>query len=122
MSNNKKDNLYVRNIEAPIYVPQMKSKPDIKTLFDDSKYRKLVDEIDNSNIPEGEKEFLRLASTRHIKFNYDIIAEYYAHSNKDVQELMEKNALVIIDFDKAIENGYVKLSKNLMEIVGKNEK
>ena len=41
------------------------------------------------------------------------IADFYAHSNKEVQDLMEESALVIIDFDKAIENGYVKLSKEL---------
>jgi hypothetical protein len=28
---------------------------------------------------------------------------------------MEDSALVIIDFDKAIENGYILLTKNIME-------
>ena len=32
-----------------------------------------------------------------------------------MQELMENSALVIIDFDKAIELGYVKLSKEISE-------
>jgi hypothetical protein len=32
-----------------------------------------------------------------------------------VQELMERSALVIIDFSQAIEEGYVKLSKDLVQ-------
>jgi hypothetical protein len=33
---------------------------------------------------------------------------------------MEMSALVIIDFDKAIENGYVSLTKNIMEQYAKD--
>ncbi len=33
-------------------------------------------------------------------------------------QLMEESALVIIDFDKAIELGYVQLSKKLAELYG----
>ena len=42
-----------------------------------------------------------------------MIAEYYSHANPVVQDLMEQSALVIIDFNKAIELGYVQLSKKL---------
>ena len=66
-----------------------------------------------SNIEKEEKEFLIKAAYRHTVFNYQSIADFYAHSNKEVQELMEDSALVIIDFNKAIENGYVKLSKEI---------
>ena len=45
------------------------------------------------------------------------IADYYAHSNKQVQKLMEDSALVIIDLDDAIANGYVRLSKNIEKIM-----
>ena len=65
------------------------------------------------------KEFLLLAATRHIVFQYSKIADYYAHSNKEMQRLMEQSALVIIDFDDAIANGYVKLSKNIKDIMEK---
>jgi hypothetical protein len=34
-----------------------------------------------------------------------------------MQELMEKSALVIIDFNDAIANGYVKMSKNIEKIM-----
>jgi hypothetical protein len=55
------------------------------------------------------------------EFNYKNVAEYYAHSEKEVQELMEDSALVIIDYNKAIELGFVKLFEtfeNLAEIDG----
>ena len=115
-----KQEKYVRNIDAPMYVPQMAEQPDITSLYNTNKFSELVNEIDKSNLSDNDKFFLKIASTRHIEFNYKLIAEYYAHADKKMQELMEKNGLVIIDFDKAIEYGYVKLSKSLMKIAGRN--
>jgi hypothetical protein len=48
-------------------------------------------------------------------FNYEAIADYYSHSNAEMQNLMEEMALVIIDFDKAIELGFVQLSEDIRE-------
>ena len=42
---------------------------------------------------------LLLAATRHIVFNYQMLAEFYSQADKKVQELMEESGLVIIDFD-----------------------
>jgi hypothetical protein len=67
---------------------------------------------------EGIKEFLRMSATRHLSFDYKMIAEFYAHQPKEVQDLFEKSALVIIDFNKAIENGFVKMSQRLSDIMG----
>ena len=50
-----------------------------------------------------------------MEFNYENIAEFYAHSDKEVQELMESSALVIIDFKKAIEQGFIELSEDLAD-------
>ena len=72
-------------------------------------FRSSDTQIKNSNLSDDEKKFLIFAASRHVVFNYEKIAEYYAHSNKEMQELMEKSALVIIDFEKAIQLGYVKL-------------
>ena len=71
--------------------------------------------INESKIAQEIKEYLITAATRHIKFNYKEAAEFYAHSDKEIQELMEESALVLIDFNKAIENGFVKLTKDLTE-------
>ena len=59
---------------------------------------------------------LLLAATRHIIFNYQMLAEFYSQADKKVQELMEESGLVIIDFDDAMENGFVELTQTLKEL------
>jgi len=51
--------------------------------------------------------------------NFARIAEFYAHSSAEVQELMEQSALIIIDYDRAVEDGFVKLAEGMMKQVGK---
>lgn len=110
------DDKYTAKVNIPQYLPT-NDKPSISELFNDIKYKQLLSNIAKADISEEEKEFLKLAATRHIVFNYARIADYYAHSNKEVQKLMEESALVIIDINDAIANGYVKLSKNIEKIM-----
>lgn len=112
------DETYTAKIESPVYEPQMEEVPEIQVLCDTEKYKSLIKEIDASNIDEGIKEFLRMSATRHLSFDYKMIAEFYAHQPREVQDLFEKSALVIIDFNKAIENGFVKMSQRLSDIMG----
>lgn len=109
------DDNYTSKVDSPIYEIK-EDKPNVNELFDTSVYDKLIEEIDKSEIEESDKEFLRYAAKRHIVFNYAKIAEYYAHSPKEVQELIENSALVIIDYEKAIEKGFVKLHETLFEL------
>lgn len=113
---NPEDAKYSKKIEVPQYLPS-REKPDISSLLDYSKYSKLLANIKNSNVSEEEKKFLKLAASRHIVFNYAKIADYYAHASKEMQELMEQSALVILDIDDAIANGYVKLSKDIEKLI-----
>lgn len=104
------DDNYTRKIEAPIY--EIKGEmPKPFELFDESKANELKGRIDKHEIPDDVRIFLHKAAERHTIFDFAKIAEYYAHSSAEVQDLMEQSALVIIDFDKAIEEGFVKLSK-----------
>ena len=80
------------------------------------RYEELVREIEQSGAEEGVKEFLRMAAARHIVFDYGRIAEFYAHADKETQRLMEDSALVIIDYNRAVELGYVKLKTELLEL------
>jgi hypothetical protein len=113
---NQQDENYSRKIEAPIYEPQG-PKPPLSEMFDDSKTRKLCAAIESSNLSTEEKTFLTVAAQRHTVFRFDKIAEYYAHSEPATQRLFEDSALVIIDFDKAIEDGFVKMSERMKELV-----
>lgn len=106
------DKKYTSKIKAPIYSPKQR-KPLALELRDKSKCEYLIQKINNSGVSVEEKAFLTLAAYRHIVFNYRLIADYYSHSDSEMQDLMEQSALVIIDFNKAIEYGYVKLSEDI---------
>jgi hypothetical protein len=56
-----------------------------------------------------------LAAERHTVFDFKKVADYYSHATEEMQDLMERSALVIIDFDKAIENGYVVLTDQILQ-------
>lgn len=107
---------YTKKIQIPHYMPSTEA-PHIESLVDYKKYSELVRDINNSSVTEEEKKFLRYAATRHLVFTYSRIADYYAHASAEMQTLMEKSALVILDVDDAIANGYVKLSKNIEKIL-----
>ena len=105
---------YTDKIKTPIYEPKGEC-PSIKEIYDLTKTKELITKIENSDIDKDIKKFLIFSAYRHIMFNYEYIAEYYTHASKEVQELMEDSALVIIDYNKAIENGFVKLKKEINE-------
>lgn len=111
------DATYSRKIEAPIYEPS-ETPPDISELIDTGKADSLKREIEAAELPDDIAGFLQVAADRHIRFDFHAIADFYASAGPKVQRLMERSALVIIDFDKAIENGFVNLSKQLCEIIG----
>lgn len=111
----EKEIKYNLSITSPIYTPKGKNFK-LKDLYNISKVKELIKEIDeNKDLSLEEKVFLKIAAYRHTVFNYEKIAEYYANSDSHLQELMENSALVIIDFDKAIEKGFVKLSGKIKE-------
>ena len=107
-----------------INIPQYNIKgetPSISELVDTGKVKELLHRIKQSNVSEEEKKFLRYGAYRHLCFNYSKIAEYYANADKEMQELMEDSALVIIDFDEALKKGYIQLSDKLFELIGEIE-
>ena len=83
------DSKYTTKVNIPQYLPKADAPTNTYPLFDDRKYKELLQEIHESNVSEEQKAFLRLAASRHIVFNYSKIADYYAHSSKEMQELME---------------------------------
>lgn len=114
----EKESPYTRKIEAPIYKPTGEC-PSPLELFDRGKADTLRDEVLSAGLPPEVTEFLLVAAMRHTVLNFEKIAEFYCHADPKVQELMEKSACVIIDFDKAVENGYVMLGEKLAELYGK---
>ena len=107
---------YSQEVKIPQYEPTGE-QVQLDELYDDTKTKELIEEIEKSEMPEEIRKFLTISAFRHTKFFYRKIAEYYANADERVQELMEKSALVIIDVEDAIANGYVKLSKTIEDIM-----
>ena len=108
---------YTDKIETPIY--EIKGEqPKLSECFDTAQADSLVAEIEASNLPKDLKQFLTFAAFRHNRFNYEKIAELYASQLPEIKALFERSALVIIDYNQAVEHGYVKLTKDLMALSG----
>lgn len=110
------DTKYSRAIRVPQYEPK-NEKPALETVYDLTKYSRLLAKINKSGVSEEEKKFLKFAASRHIVFTYSKIADYYAHASAEMQDLMEESALVILDMDDAIANGYVALSEKMKQLI-----
>lgn len=106
---------YTQKMDIPQYIP-IGEQPTLTELVNETKTLELLSEIDQSKVSLEERRFLTKAAYRHLAFNYRKIAEYYASASKEMQELMEKSALVIIDYDNAIQNGYARMSKRMKEL------
>jgi hypothetical protein len=106
---------YSRKIEAPIY-EITGDCPSIAQMMDRTKTETLQAEIERAKLPDDVRAFLHFAAERHTVFNFRNIAEFYAHADADTQDLMERSALVIIDFDRAIEEGFVQLTEQVKSI------
>lgn len=107
-------NKYTKGVGSPLYEPKNKC-PDLLELLDHTKTDQLINEIYNSNVTAAEKSFLIQAARRHSVFYYSKIADYYANCSEEMQKLMEKSALIIIDFEQAIELGYLELSNKVVQ-------
>lgn len=115
----EEDDTYTTKTDIPQY--EIKGeKVGIEELVNSLKKDILIEEINSADISEEEKEFLRMASNRHNVFNYAKIAEYYASASPEMQKLMEKNALVLIDIEDAIKNGYTELSDAIESVLEKD--
>lgn len=112
----KEESKYTRKLDSPVYKPVGK-KPPLSKMYDRTKTEELQRSIRKAGLPKDITGYLMAAAERCTKFNFAYAAEYYAHANKKVQSLMEDCALVIVDYDKAIEHGYFKLVEEIKDIV-----
>jgi hypothetical protein len=111
------DNKYASQILAPVYHPTGEN-PAVADLRDTGYAETLRTEIEAAALDDDLRRFLLSAAERHTVFNFALIAEFYAHADAEVQHLMERSGLVIIDFDKAVENGFVSMSEILADLAG----
>lgn len=93
------------NLIAPIYRPA-ESQPAVRELADLDAIAPLLADIESAHLPHDLKSFLRAAACRLVKIDFDKAADYYAHAPAAVQRLFERAALVIVDYDRAVELGF----------------
>lgn len=110
------ENPYTQKTDIPQY--QVTGEDvTIADLYQDLKAKELIEQVEEADISKEAKQFLKIAAYRHVIFNYQKIAEFYAKADRPTQELMERSALVIIDIDDAIRNGYTLLKDSISDIV-----
>jgi hypothetical protein len=107
---------YNQEIDTPTYEPTGR-QPSVNDLYDAEKAMRLVQAIEEADLPDGLQRFLRLAAMRHVEIDFEAVAEFYAHADAETQRHFEDSALVIIDFDDAIEEGFVQLSERMASII-----
>lgn len=114
-------NIYTGRIITPVY-EVTGDCPEVSSLVDKGKAEALLESINQAQeLPDDVREFLRIAAARHYVLHFDRIAEYYAHAPAHIQRLMEDSCLVIIDFNKAIEQGYIRMSERLAALADMDE-
>ena len=112
----EKENKYTSETKIPQYEPK-EEQPSVEELIFTGKVEAMLEEIDNADISEEEKRFLKIAAYRHAVIDFDKVADYYAAANAEVQRLMERSALVLIDIDDAIANGFTALTQTLSDMM-----
>jgi ParB-like chromosome segregation protein Spo0J len=108
----EEESAYTGKIDSPVY-EVTGERPSENELYDADRTKSLTQDILDADLPDEVRDFLLAATGRHTAFRYDKIAEYYAHASAEVQRLMEDSALVIVDFDRAVELGFVALGEEL---------
>lgn len=112
------DDTYTRKADPIHYQPTMDTPPPVSSLVDRAKANDLVRRIaDTPDLPQDVRDFLVAGAQRHLVFDYTKVAEFYAHAAPEVQDLMEQSALVIVDYEDAIQHGFVRVSARLREIL-----
>lgn len=108
---NELDNKFSANLGTVIYEPkETNHSPEDLYNIDES----IFDEIDALNSSDELKKFLKLRACWLAELSFDKIADYYAYqATPEEQAIFEKLALVLLDRDKLIENGYSDLLKDI---------
>lgn len=106
---------YTRKMYTPIYEP-VGAKPKISDLYCTEKRDSLLKEIkEDEDLTPELRDFLNSAAERHTSFDFAKIAEYYARLPVKYKDHFENSALVIIDYDKAIRNGFIAYDTEVQE-------
>ncbi|MEE3358026.1 MAG: hypothetical protein VZR31_08065, partial [Lachnospiraceae bacterium] len=91
-------------VSIPYYTPAEET-PEAKDLADLSEVDELMEMIANTKCDPELSKILQVRAAFFAEFNFQKIADYYAHSDKKVKELMKRLGLVIVIPKEAYERG-----------------
>jgi hypothetical protein len=91
-------------------------EPLLIDLINTNKTESLIAQVREAKLPRDLEAFLMTAAYRHTVFDYRKIAEFYPHQSPEIQALMEESALVIIDAEDAIRNGFANFLTTITEL------
>jgi ParB-like chromosome segregation protein Spo0J len=92
------------DVSIPYYTPA-ENAPAIEDLADTTDTDALAEEIANAKIPERLKKVMLMRAAFFTDFDFQKIADYYAHADEKTQELMKRLGLVIVIPKEAYEMG-----------------
>ena len=118
---------YSPSMYFPVFDPAVDGKQhQLHELVNTRRYkeasRMVAEAFDSGKITNEEREFLDLAATRFVEFNFTAIAEQYCVSSPAARELFEKLCLVYVSTTKAIMNTLVECDNAFREYVDKATK
>lgn len=110
------DNIYTQKVTGLIYEPSTDEPPAISDLCDVQQYNEKLELLRTADsIPEATKQFLMLAASRYIAFDYQLIADYYAAATQQEKELFVALGLVIVDMNAEMESAAIDMQRMLLE-------
>lgn len=110
------DNIYTQKATGLIYEPSTDEPPTIGDLCDVQQYNEKLELLRTADsIPEATKQFLMLAASRYIAFDYQSIADYYAAATQQEKELFVALGLVIVDMNAEMESAAIDMQRMLLE-------
>ena len=92
------------DVSIPYYTPAEEA-PDMEELWNPEEYNSLVDEINRYKVDKPLADMMRARAAFFADFNFQKIADYYAHADENVKELMRMLGLVIVMPKEAYEKG-----------------
>lgn len=108
---------YTNTIQLPIYEPKRDKPPTMRMMMNREFADELIQEIESAEgLTSDERALLTAAAERHVIFQFDELAEFYCHASPTVQALMERSAMIVVDVDSSIENGYIKMVETIAEL------
>ena len=91
-------------VSIPYYTPA-ENAPEVEELANLSDVDKLMERIENTKCDPELGKVLRVRAAFFADFNFQKIADYYAHADENVKELMKDLGLVIVMPKEAYERG-----------------